>query len=100
MDGISDVGLDHLESFLQETPPSPLVQPTEDDTYDEEYKRFLAKLLAGELDEEDVNDADYIYLEDDSLHNPQQFDSEEYRNDRAVHVSKEEVAALTEETIA
>lgn len=92
---LHDVDLTQLENIL---PPSP---PSDKDKEDEEeaYRNFLASILKQDdlpLIEEDENDVDFT-LPDEENRKRVKFDSEEYRNDRGVHVSKQEIEELMQD---
>jgi hypothetical protein len=62
------------------------------------YRTFLAALQSGELSAlDDENDADYQEEEEEQKKLTDVFDSWEYRNDRAVHVSQKEIEELLQE---
>uniref|UniRef100_A0A8D2JGP0 GON-4-like protein n=1 Tax=Varanus komodoensis TaxID=61221 RepID=A0A8D2JGP0_VARKO len=92
---LKDVPLGQLEAELQAPDITPdMYDPNTAD--DEDWKRWLGGLMHGDVENEDEADDDddpeYNFLED--LDEP---DTEDFRNDRAVRITKKEVNELMEE---
>ncbi|XP_054850044.1 GON-4-like protein isoform X2 [Eublepharis macularius] len=92
---LKDVPLGQLEAELQAPDITPdMYDPNTAD--DEEWKRWLGGLMNDDVGNEDEADDDddpeYNFLED--LDEP---DTEDFRNDRAVRITKKEVNELMEE---
>ncbi|KFU97836.1 GON-4-like, partial [Pterocles gutturalis] len=92
---LKDVPLGQLEAELQAPDITPdMYDPNTAD--DEEWKRWLGGLMNDDVENEDEADDDddpeYNFLED--LDEP---DTEDFRNDRAVRITKKEVNELMEE---
>lgn len=92
---LHDVDLSQLETIL---PPSPQSDKDKEDE-EEAYRNFLNSILKQDdlpLVEEDDNDTDFT-LPEEEIHMKYNVDSEEYRNDRGVHVSKQEIEELMQD---
>ncbi|XP_063002335.1 GON-4-like protein [Elgaria multicarinata webbii] len=92
---LKDVPLGQLEAELRAPDITPdMYDPNTAD--DEDWKRWLGGLMHGDVENEDEADDDddpeYNFLED--LDEP---DTEDFRNDRAVRITKKEVNELMEE---
>ncbi|KAM6039477.1 GON-4-like protein isoform 3-T3 [Chlamydotis macqueenii] len=92
---LKDVPLGQLEAELRAPDITPdMYDPNTAD--DEEWKRWLGGLMNDDMENEDEADDDddpeYNFLED--LDEP---DTEDFRNDRAVRITKKEVNELMEE---
>ncbi|KAM7029206.1 GON-4-like protein [Acridotheres tristis] len=92
---LKDVPLGQLEAELRAPDITPdMYDPNTAD--DEEWKRWLGGLMNDDVENEDEGDDDddpeYNFLED--LDEP---DTEDFRNDRAVRITKKEVNELMEE---
>uniref|UniRef100_A0A8D0HA34 Uncharacterized protein n=1 Tax=Sphenodon punctatus TaxID=8508 RepID=A0A8D0HA34_SPHPU len=90
---LKDVPLGQLEAELRAPDITPdMYDPNTAD--DEEWKRWLGGLMHDDVDneDEDEDDPEYNFLED--LDEP---DTEDFRNDRAVRITKKEVNDLMEE---
>ncbi|XP_058248102.1 GON-4-like protein isoform X4 [Hemibagrus wyckioides] len=92
---LRDVPLDQLEAELKAPDITPDMYDCVSSLEDKEWSQWLQGLMTSHLDNEDGDDDDdpeYNFLED--LDEP---DLEDYRNDRAVRITKKEVNELMEE---
>ncbi|XP_026855800.2 GON-4-like protein [Electrophorus electricus] len=93
---LRDVPLDQLEAKLRAPDITPDMYDCISALEDREWSQWLQGLMTSQLDNEeegdDDDDPEYNFLED--LDEP---DLEDYRNDRAVRITKKEVNELMEE---